>query len=114
MSTLRRLICTWNKENQTFLPRLASCRCRIMHFGLQTHRLCLPSAALPRSILSMRQSHICFCVLCAILGLALTLGVLLLGPSTAAAQQAPAPKAPISFINDVAPILKENCFACHD
>jgi WD40 repeat protein len=23
-------------------------------------------------------------------------------------------KAPVSFINDVAPILKENCFACHD
>src|ERR1700737_504533 len=22
--------------------------------------------------------------------------------------------APVSFINDVAPILKENCFACHD
>jgi WD40 repeat protein len=27
--------------------------------------------------------------------------------------QAPAHK-PVSFINDVAPILKENCFACHD
>lgn len=24
------------------------------------------------------------------------------------------PKKPVSFINDVAPILKENCFACHD
>jgi hypothetical protein len=24
------------------------------------------------------------------------------------------PVAPVSFINDVAPILKENCFACHD
>src|SRR5262249_9149379 len=23
-------------------------------------------------------------------------------------------KGPVSFINDVAPILKENCFACHD
>jgi len=29
------------------------------------------------------------------------------------AGQAPG-KAPVSFINDVAPILKENCFACHD
>ncbi|MCS6849571.1 MAG: hypothetical protein NZ700_00200 [Gemmataceae bacterium] len=29
------------------------------------------------------------------------------------AQAAP-PKGPISFINDVAPIFKENCFACHD
>jgi hypothetical protein len=31
-------------------------------------------------------------------------------PHTASAQ----PKKPVSFINDVAPILKENCFACHD
>ena len=31
-------------------------------------------------------------------------------PPTASAQ----PKKPVSFINDVAPILKENCFACHD
>jgi len=32
-------------------------------------------------------------------------------PQTASAQQ---PGKPVSFINDVAPILKENCFACHD
>src|SRR4051794_23531309 len=25
-----------------------------------------------------------------------------------------APRGPVSFINDVAPILKDNCFACHD
>jgi WD40 repeat protein len=31
-------------------------------------------------------------------------------PLTASAQ----PGKPVSFINDVAPILKENCFACHD
>ncbi|MGE3806673.1 MAG: c-type cytochrome domain-containing protein [Gemmataceae bacterium] len=31
-------------------------------------------------------------------------------PAAAQAQ----PKGPISFINDVAPIFKENCFACHD
>jgi len=36
--------------------------------------------------------------------------VFLLSLSRAGAQT-PAPK---SFINDVAPILKENCFACHD
>jgi WD40 repeat protein len=30
------------------------------------------------------------------------------------AAPAQAPKSPVSFINDVAPILKENCFACHD
>jgi WD40 repeat protein len=36
----------------------------------------------------------CYCVFCALLGLALTLL--------------------FSFINDVAPILQKNCFACHD
>ncbi len=30
------------------------------------------------------------------------------------AAPAQGPKSPVSFINDVAPILKENCFACHD
>jgi WD40 repeat protein len=47
-------------------------------------------------------------VLCALLGFALAL-VLFAVPSVQAQQ----PK-PVSFINDVAPILKENCFACHD
>ena len=49
----------------------------------------------------------CFCVLCAVVAAALA--ILLLNPSPAFAQ----PK-PVSFINDVAPIIKENCFACHD
>ena len=40
--------------------------------------------------------------------------VFALFPMGAATAQAPAAKVPISFINDVAPILKENCFACHD
>jgi hypothetical protein len=45
--------------------------------------------------------------------------VLFVSPEIASAQPAqPAvkkdPAGPISFINDVAPILKENCFACHD
>jgi len=56
----------------------------------------------------VKRSHFCFCVLCAVLGLALTL-LLLAAPSVQAQQ----PK-PVSFINDVAPILKEDCFACHD
>src|SRR5438105_14935605 len=60
----------------------------------------------------MLRSRYCSCVLCAALALALTLGLLLLTPQQSIAQ-AP-PKAPVSFINDVAPILKENCFACHD
>jgi hypothetical protein len=49
------------------------------------------------------------CVLCAV---AAVLAYLLLfgAPPRVSAQ----PPKPISFINDVAPILKENCFACHD
>src|SRR5688500_1992387 len=47
------------------------------------------------------------CILCALLS-ALAAG-LVLGSSSASAQDRS-----VSFINDVAPILKENCFACHD
>ena len=47
----------------------------------------------------------------AAIALLTALAVLLATPPTARAQ---APKGPVSFINDVAPILKENCFACHD
>ncbi len=57
----------------------------------------------------MLRSHRCFCVLCALAGTILAL--LMLAPRPAAAQEA---KGPVSFINDVAPILKENCLACHD
>src|SRR5713101_8261391 len=60
----------------------------------------------------MLRSRLCVCVLCAITALILAL-LLLLSPQTARAQEA-APKGQLSFINDVAPILKENCFACHD
>ncbi len=49
----------------------------------------------------------CFCVLCAVA--AAILAVLLLNPTPAFAQAKP-----VSFIHDVAPILKENCYACHD
>jgi WD40 repeat protein len=57
----------------------------------------------------MLRSHRCYCVLCAVLAGALA--ALLAAPHAARAQ---APRGPVSFINDVAPILKENCFACHD
>ncbi|HET6575406.1 MAG TPA: c-type cytochrome domain-containing protein [Fimbriiglobus sp.] len=50
----------------------------------------------------------CLCVLCAVA--AALLAFLLLGTAPAVAQ----PNKPVSFIGDVAPILKENCFACHD
>ena len=58
----------------------------------------------------MRNRLSCYCILCAILGLALV-WLLFAAPTTAFAQ---GPKGPVSFINDVAPILQKNCFACHD
>jgi hypothetical protein len=45
--------------------------------------------------------------------IALALAWLLLGNPVPAAYSQEI-KGPVSFINDVAPILKENCFACHD
>src|SRR5262249_28431553 len=56
------------------------------------------------------RSRYCTCVFCAAVALTLAL---LLAPRAIHAQ-APPQKGPLSFINDVAPILKENCFACHD
>jgi hypothetical protein len=62
----------------------------------------------------MLRPRFCLCILCPIIGLALALLFLLTqGASEANAQPQP-DKKPVSFINDVAPILKENCFACHD
>jgi hypothetical protein len=58
----------------------------------------------------MARPRFCVCVLCG--AVAAVVYFLLFAAQTASAQQ---PKAtPVSFINDVAPILKENCFACHD
>jgi len=51
----------------------------------------------------------CACILCAIAA-AVAYFLLFAGTQTATAQD----NRPVSFINDVAPILKENCFACHD
>jgi WD40 repeat protein len=62
----------------------------------------------------LRSRYFCACFLCAALAMALAAVLFLLTPQRAAAQAAPAAKGPVSFINDVAPILKENCFACHD
>ena len=55
----------------------------------------------------MRLARTRFCILCAIL-MALTAWLVISVP-TAIAQEKQ-----ISFINDVAPIFKENCYACHD
>src|SRR5262245_17632765 len=57
------------------------------------------------------NGHRCYCILCALMGLALAWLMLFGAP---AALQAQPPKGPVSFINDVAPTLKENCYACHD
>jgi hypothetical protein len=62
----------------------------------------------------MLRTRYCCCVLCALLGAALALAALFFHPPSAAAQAPPPAKGPLSFINDVAPILKENCYACHD
>ncbi|MCS7046604.1 MAG: hypothetical protein NZO58_09635 [Gemmataceae bacterium] len=53
----------------------------------------------------------CWCVLCAVLGLLIAWLVLFGAAPVTLAQPT---TAPVSFINDVAPILKENCYACHD
>ena len=61
----------------------------------------------------MLHSRYCVCILCT--ALALSLAVVLMFTATPSASAAPpAKKGKISFINDVAPIFKENCFACHD
>src|SRR5262245_37637304 len=56
-----------------------------------------------------RSRHNCWCILCALIGLALA-WLLFVSPAAVHAQ----PAKNISFIDDVAPIFKENCFACHD
>lgn len=62
----------------------------------------------------MSRSYRCYCILCLALGVALAVMLLNQSPNPAAAQAAQPAKKAVSFINDVAPILKENCYACHD
>ena len=64
--------------------------------------------------LPILRSHFTLCILCAALGLVLVRGFLLVNPPPAFAQSPLTKAVPVSFINDIAPILKENCFACHD
>ncbi|MCE9530729.1 MAG: hypothetical protein K8T89_06330 [Planctomycetes bacterium] len=56
----------------------------------------------------MRRSNYRFCILCGVI--AVLAAWLVLGNVPSVSAQ---PKQ-VSFINDVAPIFKENCFACHD
>lgn len=65
----------------------------------------------------MFRSRVCLCIWCPLVGLALWL--LLLAAQTSSQANAAEPKAPVgdkpvSFIQDIAPIFKDNCFACHD
>jgi hypothetical protein len=57
----------------------------------------------------MFRSHRCFCILCAALGALMAVLMLLAAPPARAA----APAKPVSFINDIAPVLKEKCYGCH-
>lgn len=57
----------------------------------------------------MLRRQCCYCIFCGLVA-AIVYFLMFAAPPSASAQQ---PK-PVSFINDVAPILKENCFACHD
>jgi hypothetical protein len=57
-----------------------------------------------------RNGFSCYCILCMVLGLAMA-WLLFFTPTTVYGQ---GPKGPVSFVNDVAPILQKNCFACHD
>ncbi|HTU20914.1 MAG TPA: c-type cytochrome domain-containing protein [Gemmataceae bacterium] len=57
----------------------------------------------------MFHSHRCFCILCATLTALLALLLMLAAQPAHAAD----PTKPVSFINTVAPLLKEKCFGCH-
>jgi WD40 repeat protein len=57
----------------------------------------------------MFRSHRCFCILCAALTAVLALLMLFTAQPAHAAEAAK----PVSFINDIAPLLKEKCFGCH-
>jgi len=54
------------------------------------------------------------CILCPIVAAALALAFAFFRPPPAEAQATPAAGKPVSFMEHVAPILKENCYACHD
>jgi WD40 repeat protein len=57
----------------------------------------------------MISSHRCYCILCA----ALTAILALLMMAATQSARAADPAKPVSFVNEIAPILKEKCFGCH-
>jgi WD40 repeat protein len=54
------------------------------------------------------------CILCPIVAVLSTLIAFLLSPPAVRAQPTIDPNKPISFMEHVAPLIKEHCFACHD
>ena len=56
----------------------------------------------------MASQRFCYCLICATAVAVLAMVVILSPVSASAAEK------PISFIEDVAPIIKENCLACHE
>src|SRR6516164_728208 len=50
----------------------------------------------------------CLCIVCAVFGAAAAALLLFAAPAAVHARDKP-----VSLINDVAPIFKENCFGCH-
>lgn len=58
----------------------------------------------------MTRRRVCACVLCAVATAVLATMFLVAAPPASAQPKG----TPVSFIRDIAPILKENCFACHD
>jgi hypothetical protein len=57
----------------------------------------------------MHRPQYLACVACALVASALALAALFAAPNRARAEEKP-----VSFVNEVAPILKESCYACHD
>jgi mono/diheme cytochrome c family protein/DNA-binding beta-propeller fold protein YncE len=61
----------------------------------------------------MSRSRYCFCIACAVVAAALAWIYLGSTPATPTAVGQQKKDKPVSFIDDVAPIFKENCFGCH-
>ncbi len=55
-----------------------------------------------------------FCILCPVIVAVVAALAFLFSPPQAHGQTPVDPKKPVSFMDHVAPILKENCFACHN
>jgi hypothetical protein len=68
----------------------------------------------PKEFAFMPQPRLLTCLVCLIVAIPLSLSLVFMAPADAPAQSKKSKKSQVSFINDVAPILQKNCFACHD